>query len=319
LAGVAELDRAGLIVDCRVPPGNLGWQSSFHAAPRLLEVLTPRLETLPPTETILLKDDAGNLIDYQDTRQTFQMRKELAGLAEVLGTLYIATPAMEWRGHHLFFDGGINENRNRKLTYVLPVAGNPLCRMFSRGSFSLHGRVYGWWQGIPKPARCGMTINTEHVAEVDYSSLHVTILYNQAGIRLDGNPYEVKGFERNEIKLAINIAFNARNKVSAVKAIAKKLKNRSQDHCHKLLDAVMRRHTPIAQSFCSDAGVHLMRRDSDLIVAALKQVNAVGIPALPLHDALIVPSRFKQQTMDLMERAFAVVIGGPNTSKPKVK
>ena len=55
-----------------------------------------------------------------------------------------------------------------------------------------------------------MTINGEPVVEVDYSALHTTILYNVAGVRLNGEPYDVNGFERDHVKLRASILRNRR-------------------------------------------------------------------------------------------------------------
>ncbi len=92
----------------------------------------------------------------------------------------------------------------------MPHPGNGMWRFFSRGKFACHGRAYGWWQSIPGTARASMTINGEPVVEVDYSALHTTILYNVAGVRLNGEPYDVNGFERDHVKLRASILRNRR-------------------------------------------------------------------------------------------------------------
>jgi len=60
---------------------------------------------------------------------------------------------------------------------------------------------------------------------------------------------------------------------------------------NKLLVVVEHRHKPIGRAFFSDAGVRLMRLDSELILEALKAVNDNGVAALPVHDAMIAPAR----------------------------
>ena len=51
----------------------------------------------------------------------------------------------------------------------------------------------------------------------------------------------------------------------------------------------MLKNTDIAVAFGSDAGVRLMRIDSELILGALRAANDDGFGALPVHDSLIVP------------------------------
>jgi hypothetical protein len=242
-------------------------------------------------EIIELKDRDGNLIDYSDTRQTMRMRRELAGLNDTLAGIEIGVPAAERRGLHLVVtDYGAN-----KVSYVLPTPGNGLVRKFSRGSFNLHGRVYGWWQNLPKWARSSMTINGAPVAEVDYSALHLTMLYNQAGIKFAGDPYNIAGYQRYEVKLAVNTSFNARTKRVAVAALADNL-GASRERAAKVIDAIQSHHKPIAGCFCSDAGIKLMYKDSSIILAALGAANDDGIPALPVHDSMIVPVRSLDRT-----------------------
>jgi len=192
--------------------------------------------------------------------------------------------------------------------YILPIPGNPLRRIFSRSSFRLHGRAYGWWQSIPKKARVSLTINGEPVAEADYRSLHASILYNQAGIPFSGDAYDIDGFERAEVKLGFNIAINAKTRAAAVAALAHHL-GKCPGHSAKLVEAIQRRHKAIQHQFCSDAGVQLMRIDSELILSALEGMQDAGDAALPVHDALIVPARCAPQAHDLMIESFEKIVG----------
>jgi hypothetical protein len=321
LDSVADLADAGLIEDCRVKPGNLGWQSSFYATGRLIEAWPGIVERVEydPGEIIRLKDENGKLIDYGDTHRTRRMRKQLAALNEALADLEITVPAAKRRGLHLVIDNGpADDGKSRRLSHILPHPGNGIWRVFSRASFACHGRAYGWWQSIPGEARQSMTINGEAVSEVDYGALHTTMLYNEAGVRLDRPPYDIDGFERGDIKLGMNIAFNAKTRPAAVAALADKL-GKGRSEAAKVIGAILSHHRPIEGMFGSDAGIRLMRRDSDLILAALKAANDNGILALPVHDALIVPRRCQNHTAQLMGDAFDRVIGGLNPCKVQVK
>jgi hypothetical protein len=310
LGAVADCDRQGLIIDRPVAPGNRGWQSSFVATDELIQSWrsTPQSLTYSERESVWLKNDAGEVVDYRDTQNTRAMRQQLAERREALAPLAIDVPDVEWRGQHMFING----------SYVLPIPGNPVRRIFSRGSWSLHGRAYGWWQSIPKTARASMTINGEPVADVDYGSLHAAILYNQAGVPFAGDAYDVDGFERNEVKLGFNIAINAKNWPAAVAALADHLKT-DRRHCAEIIGAIQRRHRPIKRHFCSDAGVRLMRIDSELILSALRAVNDNGDPALPVHDSLIVPARCANQTAAKMVESFEQIVGRVSPCRVKIK
>jgi hypothetical protein len=310
LPTIAELDRASIIIDRRVAPGNLGWQSSFVATDYLRQAWrnTAQRLTYADTEILWLKDVDGELIDYADSRATRRMRRELAERNETLALLDIRIPGSEWRGRHMLIGD----------SYVLPIPGNPLRRIFSRGRWSLHGRFYGWWQSIPKTARASMTIDGESVAEADYGSLHASILYNEVGIAFSGDAYDIAGFERAEVKLGFNIAINAKSRRAAVAALDEHL-GKGRVYCATLIEAIERRHKLIERYFCSDAGVRLMRIDSDLISAAQTAVNDCGDPALPLHDALIVPARCANRAADKMTECFEQIVGRASPCTVKIK
>ena len=310
LASVARLHRAGCIVDRPAPPGRLGWQSSFVATDELIRACrsfgTPIAYS--NSEIIWLKNVAGDLVNYSDTRNTRRLRHELAECNEHLAQLAIEVPGAEWRGHHMLIDR----------CYILPIPSNPLRRIFSRSSFSLHGRAYGWWQNIPEAARATLTINGEPVVEADYKSLHPTILYNEAGIRFSGDPYDVDGFKRSDIKLGFVIAINAKNTPAAIAALADHL-GTGRRHASNVIAAIKRCHKPIEKQFCSDAGVRLMRTDSELILTAMRAMNDNGEPALPVHDSLIVPARCEAQTTAKMVEVFEKIVGRVNPCSVNIK
>jgi hypothetical protein len=310
IATVAELERSGCIVDCRVPQGNRGWQSSFVATDKLVHVWgsTSAHLNYADGEIIRLKNTDGELIDYLDSPNTRRLRRQLAAINKPLASLHIELPDVEWRGRHMLIDN----------SYILPVPGHGLHRIFSRGSWSLHGRAYGWFQSIPKTARLSLTINGEPVAEADYGSLHASILYNEAGIPFVGDAYDIDGFNRAEIKLGFNIAINARNERAAISALANHL-GEPRRHCANVIAAIKHRHKPVERHFWSDAGVRLMRIDSELILSAVKAMNDMGDPALPIHDALIVPARYAEQAASAMFESFERIVGRANPCNIKIK
>ena len=56
-------------------------------------------------------------------------------------------------------------------------------RIFNNGSWLDGGRFYGsWWQRIPKKWRERIRIDMSPVVEIDYSGLHIVILYALRGI-----------------------------------------------------------------------------------------------------------------------------------------
>src|SRR5262245_57790903 len=209
LPAVGQLEGAGLIKHEKVPPGHRGFQSRFRAS----EVLLKEMARVPieyrPLEIIILRDAEGNPIDYRDSRETRRMRKQLSEFNEALSAQRIAL------GDRIIHEGDRLVNGGRAQTQ--------LHRVFNRGDFNLGGRFYGaHWQNIGD--REQIKINSEDTVEVDYAAMHIRLLYTEAGKPPPRDPYDVDGWPRKQIKLALLIAINARTHIDAVRALADRLR-----------------------------------------------------------------------------------------------
>jgi hypothetical protein len=310
LRSIDELVQQGWLDEQRVAPNNRGWQSSFRATPALLQVASAFSAelTFDLGEPIRLKDCAGDLVDYRDTRETLHLRRALEQINAGLGALTVELPGGQHYGRHLRIGDAL----------ILPAPGNGLHRIFSRGSFAFHGRAYGWWQNIPRKVRGNLLIDGEPTAEADYASLHATMLYGQRGLKFHGDPYDVEGFERAHVKQGFNIAVNAQNRRSVVYALADAA-GISATEAERLLVAVEHRHKPIGDAFCSDGGIRLMRDDSDMILSAVSEANRRGVAALPIHDAMVVQARHGDVAAEVMVEAFEKIVGRANPCRVKIK
>ncbi len=138
-----------------------------------------------------------------------------------------------------------------------------------------------------------------------------------AALKFDGDAYEIDNFPRDKVKLGFNIAVNARTRRSAVGALADDA-GISRASAARLLGAIEKRHKPISEAFGSDAGVRLMRIDSELILGALRASNDDGFGALPVHDSLIAPARFINLAAEKMVEVFETLVGRANTCQVKI-
>jgi hypothetical protein len=290
-------------------PGSRGWQSRFWATPLLVELMRGCRVSFCPREIIVLKNAEKKLQPYSDTDLTRQMRKELEAINQDLATLEISL-----RG------AGVRKTARGWIVAGMHTPPTPhyLRRIFNRGSFDYGGRAYGWWQGLPPYYRALMRINGVDVLEPDFTQLHCQIIYAQRGVKLIGDAYETAEYPRSHGKAAFNIALNANNRPSAVKAIAAKL-NVETSTSAKLLNLIFKKHRAITDMFCSDAGVRLMRADSDIIIRAVSDCFATGASVLPVHDSLIVPAYQAGQVAEIMERAFAAAFPEAPHCKIRVK
>jgi hypothetical protein len=290
---VDRLDEFGWIDHNRVLQGNRGWQSSFMASDALLGLVAGDA-TYTLIEPIRLKDADKHLIGYEDTRRTCAMRKEMGYINEAIASVNIDIPG----------------DRGRYATtcnqHVVYPAKTSLYRVFSRGSFTLHGRLYGgWWQRVPSEDRQFITIDGEAVCEPDYPSLHADLLYAMVGKKMPGDPYDIDGFERKVAKLAFFVVVNARTPVDAQCAVAEKIGGQrptKDDHAQaKLLIAALKdKHRHIAQYFGSDIGIKLMRTDADIAVKVISVLLKDGIVTLPVHDSFIAKAPHMGRVEEVM-------------------
>ncbi|UVC08256.1 hypothetical protein IHQ71_24395 [Rhizobium sp. TH2] len=278
----------GLAYHDKAKPGTRGWQSALKATPGLVErtrlILEqgPPLKCLPPAESIILRDKDGDYLDYRDSGETRLMRKRLAELNEqVRGTLF---------------------------TGVIPSA---MVRIFNR-TFDRGGRFYalgGSWQSMPKEARMQITIAGEPVSEIDYKTLHPAMLYAQVGSTLPEDCYNIQGWPRNLVKVALLILVNSKNKHQARYAVAhhehmRQIAERGSQPSFTAADHLMAelraRHGPISHAFHSDKGAELMRMDSDMAEAIMHIMMMAGITVLPVHDSFLV----QRSHADQLERTM---------------
>jgi hypothetical protein len=92
----------------------------------------------------------------------------------------------------------------------------------------------------------------------------------------------------------------------------------SRANAAQLLAAIEKRHKPISHAFGSDAGVRLMRIDSELILGALTAANDDGFGGLPVHDSLIAPARFIDLAAEKMVESFETLVGRANPCQIKI-
>jgi hypothetical protein len=294
LPAVGQLADAGLIEHEKVPPGYRGFQSRFRASQALLKEMAQVPIVYRPLEIIVLRDADGNPIDYRDNRETRRMRKQLSEFNEILLGQRIAL------GDRIIREGDRLDNGAR--------AQAQLHRVFNRGDFNLGGRFYGaHWQNIGD--REQIKINGEDTVELDFAGMHIRLLYAEAGKPPPSDPYDVDGWPRKQIKLALLIAINARTHIDAVRALTDALRLERVANPYAtaqgLIRAAKAAHPHIAHAIGSDAGVRLMRRDSEIAAQVMRDVmRATGIVPLPVHDSFIVPTTYEERLKEAMENAL---------------
>ena len=192
-----------------------------------------------------------------------------------------------------------------------------LKRIFNNNSLEQGGRFYGaWWQSIPKEYRTLISLNGEYTVEMDYSSIHIHLLYaelQQACLMEDHYVFGklTKDF-RSITKTIIMIMINAKTKDSALAAIKKqglldggypKGVNSTEEY----LEEIHLYHQPIEQYFNKGMGVKLQYKDSQIAEGVMLEMLPES--CLPVHDSFIVKETLKERLEEVMNEQFELTTG----------
>ena len=212
--------------------------------------------------------------------------------------------------------------------------------------FDLHGRIYtGHYgqQALRKIERQTIEFETEpHFmepnAELDYGGLHPRLAYHLAGIDYRRDPYALWGDNttppmRLMAKTLINALLNAKSPEAAIAdcnfAMSSRTANKNYKTGKALHDAIqllgaasrtrlkfseiyplaMQKHRKIADQFCSDAGMRLMRIDSEIALRIMYYFAKRDVPCLGVHDSFIVPISAKSELRRLMRKFYRKRLG----------
>ena len=203
-------------------------------------------------------------------------------------------------------------------TLEFEINQKSLHRVFNRGSqnFDKGGRFYGpSYQGMAKNIRKSILINGHETTELDFSGLHIRMLYHQLGQEFNEDPYTIDdGSLRAEYKLVSLISINAKAQGAhiAVKdaleeggfEIAEDLKK-----VQALMKNYQERHEPIKEFLFSGAGIDLQNKDSQIMEKILMRLHDQGICGLPIHDSVLVEKEHADLLYEIMMKAYGEVMG----------
>ena len=255
----------------------------------------------PDRETVLLKDNDKQLLEYQDTAFTTELRASLKRCNDLLLRTNITHP----KGLH-------------RSSFIYCV--------FNRSSWDLGGRFYNAWQNIPSEERSGLAFDGVPTVEIDYSSFHPYLLYAELGLRLPSDPYEHSQFSRPEMKSMFLVMINSANERQALRAYKDPETNKPVPFAvsRPILEAIKLKHLQIADAFCSDKGISLMRKDADIARHVINAFVLAGKPIIPVHDSFVVQASEIDRLMEEMYLGLRTVLGHSvvrltSSALPKVK
>ena len=181
--------------------------------------------------------------------------------------------------------------------------------IFNNRSFSCGGRLYCKpqrgisFQSLHKAERARIEINQKPTVQLDYSGLHLNMLYAMQGIQLADSPYTFLGEENKPlVKKAILILLNAQNETQAVNALEHTFPN---TNAVQLLGTIKEYHSRISQYFCSGCWGKLQNKDAKMAVAILDYFMQKNISVLPIHDSFIIDSTYADELKSAMEKTYS--------------
>lgn len=268
-----------------------------------LRLLLPQAGTslplvrLPGAETIILRADAGRNkpkvpIDYCDTPETRQLRDEMATINKVLNAVIITLDEQVQPPVHL--------------SRIFQIDHEEAPREFNN-----HGRLYGgFWEYLPKSERHLIRIDGHQVAEVDFAGMFVHLAYAEAGLPpMADDPYlGIEGMPRDAAKIAMSALLCKRGPMRRMPSKLRELLDANWTG-RLVAEALADRHPGIAHLMGHGVGLKLMHTESRIMVSALLSLIGQGIPALPIHDALLVAQDKAEHCAEAMRAASSEVLG----------
>lgn len=196
-------------------------------------------------------------------------------------------------------------------------------RIFNNGSLEQGGRMFGHWiQRISKDDRKLAVLNDRQTIGLDWTAVHPHIIYALADKPApEGNIYELDGIDNFNIKIAkklMLIVFNCKSRSGAILAILKHDRERARagkawgltrDIVNEYIDALIRKHSAIADYFFSGIGLKAQNIESNMAVRVLLKLIDQNIACIPIHDCFIVDVQNKETLARAMDEATEEEIG----------
>ena len=242
---------------------------------------------------IIMKDKDKNRVNFKGNSETKTLRNKLQKINELYQQFDFRTILQNERNTTRFFP---------RLTAI-----------YNNRSFNDGGRLYCLpyrginYQQLNKQERSRITINLSDTVELDFSTLHLSMLYAQRNIELLSDPYSFDQ-NRNIAKKTILVLINAETELSARRALEKQFENTID--FKPIIAAAKQYHTPISDCFGSGVGIKLQNYDAKIAVNIVSHFEEKNIPCLPIHDSFIVKKHHKQELKDVMFSAYKNLFNG---------
>tara|TARA_R100000789_G_C3024257_1_gene154181 strand:+ start:1823 stop:3616 length:1794 start_codon:yes stop_codon:yes gene_type:complete len=272
LDAIDWLSAMGVIDHDRVKPHALddgpGRQSRYKLnAKGLAEFETARIEYAGPL--IVAKDKNKTPVECTETESSREIRSEIAEINDCT------------RQHDIRADGIYCFDL--RMICNSEQAGKPF--RLSKG-----GRLYANAQRISRKARSLITIDGEQTDEIDFSHIQPSMICELLGRSMEGDPYQIPGFEREEGKAGWMRVNFSRSRKAAIQALSSYDRKRhkpplmSRERAEQLIERLDSVDVP-------DLALIMQRLDGEFARQVCVMLARQDIPCLPLHDSFRVRLR----------------------------
>lgn len=269
----------------------IGFQSRLWASDKLVNLFEKArfnqfyISHHEDWDPVVLRNESKDAQEYSDTSETKRMRSILLDYIKILEQTHIDIYDLE-TSVLTIGDG------KKKMRLQINQQDKRVRRIFNNSRWDQGGRFYGgWWQRCPKNYRKKIQFEGIMTAEIDFSGLHIVILYAQEGINywaeVNEDPYELHGINdidpdvdlRAAAKLLLLTAINSDDTKKAFKALRSQSgtgspeKKRTDGQLLAILQQLAQKHEPIAHKLASGAGIDLMYVDSQITEKLIEKIH----------------------------------------------
>jgi uncharacterized protein YqgV (UPF0045/DUF77 family) len=305
----------------------------YEATPKLIALMgSSDIATLPVEQPIIENpelvrvrmkiDGQKKLVDYSETNTTSQMRSNLNFINSVLQRQWFdlelkedELEQLEQRMHQQVLERNDGEGRLR-------LQDRQLYRVFNSLDFDEGGRFYGgWWEVVPSEYRHRILIDGKRTVELDFGTLHPTILYARASANLSDDAYEIdlrpscipEGSTGSDFRKIVKRAFNAMlNANHRLQQPPRGLDIKGWGiKWAEIVEAIQSRHEVIANQFFTGAGLRLQFDDSQIAEEIMVDfaTSRGMVPLLPVHDSFICHHGYVEEVKKMMRNKFKQKFG----------
>lgn len=172
---------------------------------------------------------------------------------------------------------------------------------------------------MPKVLRKNIYLNDSELQlkRLDFSGLHPRLAYHLHAAAFHDDPYVIDGFGqsyRDIFKIVCLIALNADDRISAVRSIIKKLKDKkigkfSYKQCSGFLSSFQNHHRQIEDYITSDFGIKAMFYDAKIITDCLRELMIKKkIIILTVHDEILCEEKYIDTVKEQMEKSYRKIL-----------